>query len=183
MSYTEIYKFGKSGDVEMIDETKNAWRGAMAIWGIMESKYLPKYIPTWAMGDTSREYSRTSDFAGNGLKDVWALFNDEKVSLSDKIVLGSTFDKVIVMKEDIEKLVEAFRTFEGETSLNEQADIIEQAFKNDEDLVAICWNQTSVNGDAWSSDRMSVDEEGYEEYLPYNLNVETEHWDLFKDLK
>ena len=181
MSYTEIYKFNKKGDAEFLDEVKNSFRGAMAIWIILEKKYLPKYVPTWAMGDTSKEYSRTSDFMGGGLKEIWGLFESDKVSEVDKLVLGTTFDKVIVKKEDLENVVKAFREFEGETSLKEQADIIEKALKEDEDLIAIAWNQTSVNSGVWESDSGEEDEDGNQ--LPYNILNSDKHWDLFEDLK
>ena len=181
MSYTEIYKFKKDGNAERFAEVKNAFRGAMAIWINVEKRYLPKYIPTWAMGDTSREYSRTSDIMGGGVKEIWALFYDDKISEIDKIVLGSSFDNVVVMKEDIPKLIESFRNFEGESSLKEQADLIEDAYNNDDDLLAIAWNQTSVNGDAWESDETGLDEDGYEYYLPYNLLKDERHWNLFEE--
>jgi hypothetical protein len=180
MSYTEIYKFKKDGNAECFAEVKNAFRGAMAIWTNVEKRYLPKYIPTWAMGDTSKEYSRTSDFTGGGLKEVWALFDSDKISETDKIVLGSSFDNVVVMKEDLPKLIEAFRNFEGETSLKEQADLIENAFKNDDDLLAIAWNQTSVNGDAWESNETGLDGDGDEIHLPYNLLKHDKHCNLFE---
>ncbi len=182
MSYTEIYKFKKDGHAEFLDEVKNAFRGAMAIWIIVEKRYLPKYTPDWAsiFDDSTRDFSRTSDFRGDKIQEIWDLHTNSKVSEIDKIVLGSTFDNVVVMKKDIPRLIEAFRSFEGETSLKEQAVIIEDAFKNDKDLIAIAWNQTSVNGDAWESDDLGVDDEGEEYYLPYSVLTGTKHWDLFE---
>jgi hypothetical protein len=180
MSYTEIYKFKKDGDAQCFAEVKNSWRGAMAVWSHVEKRYLPKFIPSWAFGDYSREYSRTSDMMGGSIKEIWELASSDKVSEIDKIVLASTFDNVVVMKDDIPKLIEAFRTFEGETSLKEQADLIEDAYKNDDDLIAISWNQTSVNGDAWISDETAIDEDGDEIYLPYNLLNHKKHWNLFE---
>jgi hypothetical protein len=179
MSYTEIYKFKKDGNAECFAEIRNAYRGAMLVWRIIEKKYLPPYIPTWVMGDTSQEYSRASDFAGNGLKEVWGLFDAGKLSEVDKIALGSTFDNVVVMKQDLPKTIEAFRVFEGETSLKEQADAIEKELENDGDFIAIAWNQTSVNCDAWISDETGLDEDGEEIYLPYNLLKHDKHWNLF----
>jgi hypothetical protein len=174
MSYTEIYKFNKEGNAQRFAETKNAFRGAMAVWQIVEKRYLPKYVPAWAgMMSGNHEYSRVSDFSGQAIKEIWNLIDSESVSETDKIVLGSTFDKVIVLREDVPKLIQAFREFEGETSLKEQADYIEKELNADEDLVAIAWNQTSVNGDMW---------ETYEEEKgsrPYNMLSDTGHWSLF----
>lgn len=181
MSYTEIYKFKKDGNATMLAETKNAWRGAMAVWNILDKKYLPPFMPDWAkaLGETNKEYYRSSDMMGKGLKEVWGLYDGDKISETDKIVLGSTFDNVVVMKEDLPKLIEAFRNFEGETSLKEQADIFEQALKDD-DLLAVAWNQTSVNGDAWQSDETGKDEDDEEVYLPYNILTMEKHWNLFE---
>ena len=180
MSYTEIYKFKKDGNAECFAEVKNAFRGAMSVWRIIEKKYLPPYIPTWAIGDTPQEYSRASDFTGNGLKEVWGLFDAGKLSKVDKIVLGSTFDNVVVMRDDLPELCEAFRAFDGETSLKEQAEKIFCELQNDDSFLAIAWNQTSVNGDAWESDETGLDEDGEEIYLPYNLLKHDKHWNLFE---
>jgi hypothetical protein len=183
MSYTEIYKFKKNGDAEMFAEVKNAFRGAMAIWITVEKRYLPKYIPVWVMGDTSKNYSRITDISGKALNDIWALFDSDKVTEMDKIVLGSSFDNVVVMKDDLPKLIEAFRGFEGDTNLKEQADLIENALKNDDDLIAIAWNQTSVNQSCWEcSEYVEGELYGEMDIFPYNLNDHDKHWDLFVTL-
>ena len=182
MSYTEIYKFTKSGNATMFAETRNAWRGAMAVWNIMDEKYLPRFIPNWAVRlgeDLTKRYHRTSDMGSSGggaIKEIWDLYKSDKVSETDKIVLGSTFDNVIVYKKDIPKLVETFRKFEGETSLKEQADILEEAFKKDKNLIAVAWNQTSVNGDAWIND---TEKDKDDNWKPYNIKKQNKHWDLF----
>lgn len=178
MSYTEIYKFKKDGDAECFAEMRNAFRGAMAVWETIEKRYLPKHKPSWS--PDNEDYSRVTDMRGNGLKEVWALFDGDKISETDKIVLGSTFDNVVVMKDHIPELIEAFRAFEGDTSLKEQADLIESAYQTDEDLIAIAWNQTSVNSDAWEADEVKTDEDGEEYYPSYNLFRQDKHWTFSK---
>jgi hypothetical protein len=179
MSYTEIYKFKKNGDAECFSEVKNAWRGAMAVWNILDKKYLPKYIPDFAkiLGETDKEYFRSFDFRGEALKEVWDLSLKDNVSKTDKICLRSTFDNVVVLSENLPELLRAFRDFEGETSLPEQADAIEKELKNDPELLAIAWSQTSVNGGAWESDELDDDEN----YLPYNILKSEKHWSMFAD--
>lgn len=179
MSYTELYKFTNDGTAKCFAEVHNSFRSGMAIWQTIETRYLPKYIPSWANGDESREYFRSFVSSGDAVKEVWALFDGDKISKIDKIVLGTTFNNVIVMKLDIPRLIEAFRSFEGETSLKEQADLIEAAFKSDEDLIAIAWNQTSVTADAWKSTELR---EGEEYYIPYNLLKHDKHWNLFEEI-
>lgn len=79
MSYTEIVGFNKQGDAFFLGETKNAFRGAMAIWDIMEKKYLdPLPKPIWMDQDRYEEggYSRTCDMMNpNSIKEIWALSN------------------------------------------------------------------------------------------------------------
>lgn len=179
MSYTEIYKFKKNGNAQKIGDINNAFRGAMAVWSILEKKYLPPFMPSWANGKPGN-YTRLSDFK-NAIKEIWNLLNAEQVSESDKIVLCSTFDNVIVLKEDLPKLITVFREFEGDTSLPEQADILENYFNTDDDLIAVAWNQTSVNGDCWINYGGINDDS---EAIPYNILTMTDrHWNLFEPEK
>lgn len=188
MSYTEIFKFNKVGDAESVAEIRNAHRGAMSIWIILEEKYLPSLPqPTWAnhVTDDRKYWSRTSSalFLEEGdhpMAPIWKLFDDDRMSRKEKIVLGSTFDNVIVLKKNLKELVEAFESFEGETSLIEQANELKKLLN--EDIEAIGFNQTSVIGDTWTN-KGGFDEET-EEYLPYNiLKEEGQHWELFKEIK
>ena len=190
MSCTEIFGL-KKNTVEYIGETRNSWRGAMAVWIFLEKKYLPKYVPDWArtLDKEDQEYSRTSfeislssamEQKDNPMEEIWDLFKSPKLTKSERIVLGSTFDNVLAKVESIDKVLQAFREFEGDTTLKEQADIIEQAIKEDPEIVAIGWNQTSVNGDTWASD--SYDEEK-EEPIGYNLETGTRHWFLVEAIE
>ena len=183
MSYTELYKFKKDGNAESLGEIKNALRGAMLVWGILDKRYLePLPKPTWMSQQdyNERGYSRCSAmFDPNAMKEIWGIAKREEVSRVDKIVLSTTFDRVIVKRENIEETIKAFRDFEGETSLKEQADILEEALK-DKDLIAVAWNQTSVNGDTWTN--FGDYNEETEEYESYNILTDNDHWELFEDL-
>lgn len=173
MSYTEIYGFDKNGDAYYYDSVGNAWRGGMAIWQYLEKKYLPPYYSKYAHIKTSRCYSMDNE----AMKDIWQLANDERVSEVDKICLLTTFDNVLVKKEDIPKVIEAFRSFDGETSLKEQADILED-MANDDDCIAVGWNQTSVNADTWENDSYNAETD---EAIPYNCLTQNKHGWLFHD--
>jgi len=178
MSYTELYTFDKEGNAKDLGEIQNSWRGAMAIWNILDKRYLPKFIPEWAKVTKEylvKDYYRSSD--PEKIKEIWNLYKDEKISETDKIVLASTFDNVVVKKENINRLIKAFREFEGETSLSEQADMIESVV-NDPDVIAIAWNQTSVMADNWVSYEWNEEKE---ESICYNLNDMNKHWFLFED--
>lgn len=115
----------------------------------MEDKYLPPHYFKNYRGEQEK-ISRIS-FSDGTINEIWNLIHDDNVSDIDKIVLGSTFDNVVIMRKDIDKLLYAFLNFDGDTSLKEQAEIIKNEFENDPNLLAIAWNQTSINGDDWSN--------------------------------
>lgn len=165
MSCTEIYGFDKDGNAYCQTEVKNAWRGAMAIWNALGERYLP-------LGK--------SIFNNERMRQIWSLYDSSNISNTDKICLGTTFDKVLIKREDIPDVVEAFRDFDGDTSLKEQADILEEMFK-DGDCIAVGWNQTSVTCENWEN--FGGYDEEKDESIPYNCLTGTEHWYLFDDFE
>ena len=181
MSRTELYGLTKNS-AHLIGETNNSWRGAMAVWVTLEKKYLPEFIPDWAKGMPRQDqegYSRTATFGENSkMQEIWSLVKDPRLSPAERIVLSSTFDNVLAKVDSINQVLAAFREFEGETTLKEQADVIEKAIKEDPELVAIGWNQTSVNGDSWQTENLN---EETEEYAGYNLETGTRHWFLIEE--
>ena len=197
MSTTVIHGFGMDGICTGdITEASNAWRGAIAVWKLLEKKYLPPYrpmfVPDYVKDDEIEEYlghesSRLYAFSDSGaMKDIWDLIENGKVSLTDKIVLGTTLDYVLVRRENIPNVIEAFEAFdkehEGMTNLKEQADGL-RAFYEDEEVSAVGWNQTSVNGDDWSNaGEMTYDGNGGMDRKPYNFNTGNKHWWLFDEL-
>jgi hypothetical protein len=179
MSYTEIFGF-KNGKVAVQEEIKNSFRGAMAVWTILDKTYLPPYYAKW---DPTKPMSRASAmFDQDAMKEVWGLANDKKVPIDERLVMASTFDKVLVKHENLPKLIEAFRNFDEaypeQSSIGEQADIL-QALYDDEEIDAVGWNQTSVNGDHWGN--IGDYDEETEEYDSYDHINQTDHWWLFDD--
>lgn len=196
MSTVIIYGFNQEGVCSYEAEVHNAWRGAIAVWKALEKKYLPQYRPRYVpasvpddeveawLGYSASRLSSISD--PDAMKDVWNLFEAENVSGADKIVLGTTLDNVLVRRENIPKVIEAFEEFdkehEGETNLKQQADELRD-FYDDDEVSAVGWNQTSVNGDDWSNTGEIVrDEDGDEIGGPYNFNTGKKHWWLFDAL-
>ena len=182
MSYTEIYKFNKEGDAIFYDEVKNSHRGAMAVWCHLEKKYLPSLSKPenyWWSAKENEYNSRTIVYSSgdnNPMNEIWSLDKSDKLTIHEKISLSTTFDNVVVKKENIPIIIEAFNNFGFETSLPEQAKILEKLL-DDDDCIAVAWNQTSINGDAW--ERQDIDDET-DEIIPYNLNYCDKHWFLFK---
>lgn len=201
MSVTEIYVFRKDGFARYYAGIRNAWRGAIAIWSFLEEKYLPPYIPDYVTGCnwyypsiTPQEVERQLGYkptrlapsikkGNNPTQEIWDLADDLRLSRYERIVLHTTFDHCLIKKEDIPTVVKAFRAFEGETSLPEQAEILERIAQED-DVIAIGWNQTSVCADNWGCFGDCDQEE--ENCLPYNCLHPSERWWhywLFDELK
>ena len=110
-------------------------------------------------------------------KDIWNLFDREDVDVIDRIVLGTTFDHVMVKRENIHQVIEAFEAFAGDTNLKEQAEGLRELLKNASN-VAFAWNQTSVNGSEWWHSGIF---DGEDE-MPYNFKTQNRHFWLFDDL-
>ena len=204
MSYTEIYAIHKNGDVRLYEENKNSWRWSPQIWGELEERHLPvlrpRFVPSYIEDDQVEEYLgyKPKRHGPDDLKEVWNLFNTDKVTTTERWVLGSTYDNVIVMKEDFEDLIRAYRSFyqeENGTSLLELADIYEKMQKDD-DIIGVAWS-ISLIGNPWL-DTEWVDEShpDFDEYnvydeedglaqidVPYNIfESEKKHWVLTKIL-
>ncbi len=157
MSCTEIYMFNKEGNAELYDDVYNAWRGAMAIWTILNQKYLHK------------RFNLSMEF----IERVWKLADDPNTSIADKIVLLTTFDRYVIKKEDIPTVIECFRHDDYEdTSLSEQAEILQSLYDND-DCIAVGWNQNDINCNNWGT---------YHKGKPYNIFKGKEHHYVFDEI-
>ncbi len=197
MTYTEIFSFDKDGNAHLAGEVKNAWRGAMAIWIIMEERHLPPFTPEYVKvcnwyhpGITPEEVERRLgykptrivcfDSKENTAQEIWDLAENPDIPLQERIVMFTTFDNCLVKKENIGRVIEAFRAFEGQTSLKEQADILEK-LDEDPDVIAVGWNGTSVYADNWANAG------GYDAVndatIPYNCMTGDKHYWLFDELE
>ena len=180
MSEVEIYTFDKEGNACHAGEARNAARGAMAIWRILEDAYLPpmqddsilqlqKQFPNYK---PSRLNGTSSD-----MQEVWNLAKDERLPQFERIVMITTFDKVVVQKAVFATVIDAFiqfdKTYPGRTNLLEQVEVLKEA---DEDgSIAVAWNQTSVNDSMWQHFVETDDSEDEKEFF-YNLNVGKDHY-------
>lgn len=198
MSTTEIYAFGKDGYAYLYSETRNAWRGGMAIWQLLEERHLPVYVPEWVKkqywyrpGMTREELKKHMGFSPtrcardlgtkrDPLQDIWELQHDKNIPLHERICLYTTFDEALVKRENIPIVIDAFRKFGGETSLPEQADILEKML-SEPDIIAVGWNQTSVSADSW--DTLGEYDEENDENKPYNCLTGKEHFWVFDELE
>lgn len=202
MSCTEIYAFDQAGFPHLYGEVYNSWRGAMAVWHIMEERHLPPFVPwyvkscNWYHPDMAPEEverrigykpSRALCYGGKEepAREIWNLVDSPDIPEHEKIVLYTTFDHCLVRAENLPAVIAAFRAFEGadhqgETNLGEQANILEE-ISRDPEVIAVGWNQTSVNADTWSS--IGGYDSVKDEPIPYNCLTGDAHYWLFDDLK
>lgn len=182
MSCTEIYTF-KNNEAYAVSSVSNAFRSAMAVWQFLERAYLPPYEPeyikkaAWYRPELS--YGQIEEYNGfipsrvtdpnnpDAAKEIWDLVDKPNVMLELRIALATTFDKVLVDKQHFPIVVNAFKFFPADTSLPEQARIIEEIAKNPEHT-AIGWNQTNVNPSPWFT-------EENDHLIPYDYTKRHDH--------
>ena len=102
MSYTEIYAFGKDGNAHLAGEVHNAWRGSMAVWQIMEKRYLPQFYDHGVKTTRMLSGKHGKD---DPAREVWALADNLEIPLHERISMFVTFDDCLVKAEDIPKVV------------------------------------------------------------------------------
>lgn len=203
MSRTEVYAIRKNGEVTLFKENPNSFRWSPVVWTELEERHLPPFRPSFIPDDIPD--SLIESYAGHkpmrhgpeDLKEVWNLFHTDKLSVAERWVLGSTYDNVIVLKEDFPSLIEAYRSFfneENGSSLLELADIYEE-MKEDEEIIGIAWSISQIQN-PWMSvewvdsthpeyDEWEADEDGDSPIeVPYNITYKDnpKHWVLSKKI-
>ncbi|RPJ40055.1 MAG: hypothetical protein EHM35_00165 [Planctomycetaceae bacterium] len=167
MSRTTIYLVPKSGPVRVFREFSNAFRGAWLVWDSMAKRYL---------GLDAVEY-----MIADNLQPVWDLWKDRAVPEAHRIVMASTFDAVMVKRENLERLAAAFdqyaMDFADPGHIPAEAAAVRELAGMDE-CFAVCWQQTSVSADVW---RVWMPE--VEDSRPYDVSIDNEHWFLFDALE
>ena len=158
MSNTEIYGVKNDGEIVFVDETQNSWRGVMHVWSNLGEEYGVPGGPF------------------TGFDGLWKKANKGHLSALDNLMVLATFDNVVVKKETLPVLLDAWKKYDERfpnSSLMEQAKIIEEQVLNNTDLIGICWNQTSVNSNPWEDYDEELDED-----IPYNILEGDRHWFL-----
>ncbi|KST45400.1 hypothetical protein [Enterococcus durans] len=159
MSTTEIYAIEKNGDVVPYGSAQNSWLGGMHVWNSLSEKY--------DLGEGMMfGFDRTWNCFGKGIYEEY-----------EDVVLGSTFDNVIVLKENIDQLLTSFKKYYSvypNSNFGQQIEVIE-AMKADENIIGVAWCQTSLADDLWD---YGYDEEK-DKVIPYNIFKGENHGELF----
>jgi len=186
MSYTEVYRFGKDGKARLAGEARNSHGFAPYIWQKLGEKYgiLRKGEPY---------FDKTEQ--------IWALFANDSTEFNDRIVLGTTFDDIVVPKEGLHIVIEALQKFIEEFPYNTQGctaqddtflvrlpervieelakgtinlliEILQAELENPE-TIAIAFNVTSVNDGVWEVCHQGKNGHWYRR--AYNLKTDSRH--------
>jgi hypothetical protein len=188
----------KNGDALAAYEFHNSWGGAALIWDYFTEKYFPL--------KPGQKRWETGIGMGADLKPVWDLWKRKDLSEAERVVMMSTFDNVMVRKEDLNRLADAFEAVlvdmqrqipeldKRANHMHAQAEVFRKITKEQPDVQAICWQQTTCGDDPWyinpvipeNYDELTEQEQiefNDQEGNPYNINTGTKHWFLYEELK
>lgn len=160
MSYTEMYVVRSSGEVESAWTFSNAFQGAIFVWERL-----------------CEQYRIGGSRLGGRYEALWARTNE--LAPDDRWVLASTYDRVIIPRESLPRLIEAFERFltrHSTPNLERQLTAL-RVMLVEPDVIGVCYNQTSVNAGAWQV----PDPEDEGNLIPYNINRDKGHWFLTED--
>ena len=167
MSYCQIIAFRDGKPAEGV-EYGNSWGGAAFIWTSVYDKYL---------FDPKKEYDSWLYDISRGKTRLWDLAKREDLAMYVRAVHASTFDRAIIRQENFKRYAEGLRkfvdTFHDDKSvchLKAWADFVEKS-----DAEAIGFYGTSTSDNLW----FEWDEEK-EESIPYDLNTENNHFEVYE---
>jgi hypothetical protein len=175
MSYTAMLMFGKDGTLREGYHYPNSWYSAMLIWFQMGERYKDEF--PFGM-DKEAE-----------MKAWWERMSTNlNIPYHDRITLGTTYDRAVVMKKDVPDLIVAFK--ETAKWLPKHCHI--HGMINDlldldlEDITGVCWWQTSTIPCPWVEEipeeefpQEEVIAEG-DQCVNYNVLTGKDHNDVFE---
>lgn len=175
MSCAYMYGVKRNGDVVQVAEYENSYHGAMLIW----IEYGKKFCG-WTDESASREM-----FWLPGLRTVWDLAKEQgKLTTSEEVVLVSTFDNVVCPLRVFGTLAagmeEVAAWMPKHSHLRAMASKIRD-MAADPEWRGVCWNQTSVNADAWWGEYPEGADPDVADRLPYNVDRQHRHWWMFPE--
>lgn len=171
MSYVEVFKVKTNGDVEEYGEAQNSHGYAHLVWMALGEKYL-------------------GGFSLLNASLTWNLFDSDKITKDEKIILGSTFDRVWIKKELMPDLIRILHDFyyshcreKVGTMLVVHGILSEMLLEKD--TMGCAFNQSSIGEAFWEVYDADSEDEGC---TPYNVLTNDgdknnkKAWELSKDL-
>ena len=150
MSSTEIYYVSQKKRVYGYVNIRNSWRGAIFVWSNLWKKHCQERIKE--LSKASGGYVFDNPVNEKDMRLVWDLFKDKEIPSYERAILGSTFDGVILEKENFQRFYDdvlKYAEYYPVGSLIIQAQAILKLSKKK--IIGVFWNQTSVNGDVVSN--------------------------------
>jgi len=164
MSHTKIYRVPAAGPVSEHSRYPNSWGSAAYIWVSLCNAHYG--LPGWS-----------------SLPDIqllWDLAKHPAVPRHQQIALKATFDMVMVRRENLGEVIEAFGMFyrdfppgDHACSIPAQSENLRVLFQ-DPDCFAVCWQQTTTCRYLW---QVPYNEDS----RPYDLARDEGHWFLFDE--
>lgn len=177
MSYMRIFAINKKGDLLEFAVFGNSHRGATLLWDYYSKKFFPNRMYSIICWNEKEQ------------GEFWDLVKNPRLSENEKITLYHTYDRVMVKKKNIPRLIEAFndigKRMEDSGHLLNQIPSLKKVIKMN-DIIGVCWQQTSISCDAWD-DGWVYDSEDDEDGRPFNIFKDkwysgSPYW-LFDNLK
>jgi len=125
MSYTTLYTVPKQGSVREAADYQNSYGSAWFVWNALYEVYERR----------EGEYL----FEEEPMRRVWDLFKSDQIEFFERAVLGSTFDNVMVRRENWPHLAECMEIFHDRhyngkvvCSLKQQAATLKELFEKED---------------------------------------------------
>jgi hypothetical protein len=178
VSSCEVYGVSRRGVVRYVGGARNAFGGAFWVWSNL-ADYLGYIPPRGPDGREGNERAIALMHAMDGRPDnvfsrTWEHVKPAgRLPMAYRIVLLTTFDGAMVMRDDIPRVCSAMevvcRRWPSRT-LTDEVELLQRVLTDKRRFVGVVWNQTSVNS-AWST----------ESGRPWNIHRDGGAWDIFED--
>lgn len=174
MSRTELYIVKEDGELFIYKEFSNSHRGAALLWDNLIKKYL------------NSSYGKLM-FSDKEMDKLWRLDRDLNIPRELRVLLISTFDKMLIKKENLPLFIEAInktinkKHFEETGHFKDYPEAMNEILKM-KDVVAIAWNQTSICSGVWNKYDKCPHCKHYTIERSYNIYKDKEHDFLFEYL-
>ena len=160
MSYVTIYAVQASGDVTEIDDASNNHAGAPLVWRVLGTKY--EYLDP---------LQHPFFLVDPGVEVMWDEWPSPRMSITENVLLGSTFDNVWVDRSALPLLIQGWSEFHAEHIRPNRIDercavgIIAALREAHEDtsVRGVAFNMCSANDSPWEVN------DG-EDWLPFNVD-------------
>ncbi len=167
MSSMVLFTVNDNGDVVPCARLGNSWLGAALVWTNLGNKYLGEFDP---VKEHKKSLASGKEFDPFGWERTWKLQHSPSIAQHDWVVLMSTFDNIIIPRNQMLYVADQFDAFYEEFPSSHYgacAKILRELYARGSRGFAI--QATTVSENPWYIE--NEDGDGY----PYNINTGTKH--------